>query len=247
MLMNKKPSSKTTILQLSLIIAAYFTATQSISEKFAWVSIIAVIGFALPSYTAFVRSLGSKKGLYLLITLAVYAVAVETFAIKTGWLYGDFLYTGSLGLKLFGVTPWTIIFAWPPIAIGAVALSSGRLAKSVILMVLADLVLDPGAVDLGFWSWPAGGFWYGVPIVNYLGWVVSSFVICYILNRFAVANKITRQPGSRLSYILMIWFWSFIGLFNQQYLVFAIGVGIFVYINAIHRASSSISRYNNKV
>jgi putative membrane protein len=35
------------------------------------------------------------------------------------------------------------------------------------------MVLDPGAVLLGFWSFDAGGWYYNVPWSNFAGWLVS--------------------------------------------------------------------------
>jgi putative membrane protein len=46
-----------------------------------------------------------------------------------------------------------------------------------------DVVLDPGAVALGFWSFEAGGF-YGVPASNYAGWVLSAVVTVFLLDAF---------------------------------------------------------------
>jgi putative membrane protein len=54
---------------------------------------------------------------------------------------------------------------------------------SVIAAVLAmDLVLDPGAVALGFWVYPGGGVYYGVPLSNYAGWVLSATVAVVALD-----------------------------------------------------------------
>jgi putative membrane protein len=39
-----------------------------------------------------------------------------------------------------------------------------------------DLVLDPGAVAIGFWAYLDGGVYYGVPASNYAGWVLSGTV-----------------------------------------------------------------------
>lgn len=47
---------------------------------------------------------------------------------------------------------------------------------SALLLVLQDALLDPAAVGLGFWSYEAGGAFYGVPLSNYLGWCFSGLV-----------------------------------------------------------------------
>jgi putative membrane protein len=51
-----------------------------------------------------------------------------------------------------------------------------RLPAVIATVLLVDLVLDPGAVALGFWAYDGGGAYYGVPWSNYLGWVLSATV-----------------------------------------------------------------------
>jgi putative membrane protein len=45
-----------------------------------------------------------------------------------------------------------------------------------------DVVLDPGAVALGFWTYDPAGPFYGVPWSNYAGWVVSATVAVGLLD-----------------------------------------------------------------
>ncbi len=52
----------------------------------------------------------------------------------------------------------------------------GRWLAGTLLLVGLDLVLDPGAVALGFWAWEKAGAWYGVPWVNFGGWLISGAV-----------------------------------------------------------------------
>jgi len=57
-----------------------------------------------------------------------------------------------------------------------------RLAVVIPAVVTMDLVLDPAAVSLGFWAYDAGGVFYGVPLSNYLGWVLSAAVAVGVLD-----------------------------------------------------------------
>ncbi len=58
-----------------------------------------------------------------------------------------------------------------------------RLPVVVVAVVTMDLVLDPGAVALGFWVYDGGGPFYGVPVSNFLGWVGSATVTVAVLDR----------------------------------------------------------------
>jgi putative membrane protein len=68
---------------------------------------------------------------------------------------------------------------------------------AVVGVVLCmDLVLDPGAVALGFWRYAAGGPVYGVPLSNYAGWVLSAtvtvVVLDAVLDRAALLDRLDR-------------------------------------------------------
>ena len=58
-----------------------------------------------------------------------------------------------------------------------------RLPVVIATVLLMDVVLDPGAVALGFWVYPGGGAFYGVPLSNYAGWVLSATVAVVVLDR----------------------------------------------------------------
>ncbi|WP_123619355.1 bisanhydrobacterioruberin hydratase [Halorubrum sp. CSM-61] len=124
--------------------------------------------------------------------LVAYTYAIELFGVATGWPYGTFEYTVSLGPMLGGV-PLALPVFFIPLVVNAYLLcllllgpraSNGwlRLASVIAAVVAMDVVLDPGAVALGFWSFGGGSF-YGVPLSNYAGWVLSATVAVVTLDR----------------------------------------------------------------
>ena len=125
--------------------------------------------------------------------LTVYAYGIEFVGILTGWPYGAFTYGVSLGPMLAGEVPLGLPIFFVPLVVNSYLLCTlllGDRAASawlrvpvVIGTVLAvDLVLDPGAVALGFWDY-GGGVYYGVPRSNYEGWVLSATVAVLALDR----------------------------------------------------------------
>jgi putative membrane protein len=119
--------------------------------------------------------------------LTVYAYDIELLGVTTGVPYGAFEYGVDLGPMLFGLVPVGLPVFFFPLVLNAyllVLLLLGSRAGSTPVRVLAtigtviatDLVLDPGAVALGFWTYESGGAYYGVPASNYAGWVLSATV-----------------------------------------------------------------------
>jgi bisanhydrobacterioruberin hydratase len=219
-------------LLLGLFLGAFFTATEPLRPEFALGSSLAIIGFALPAYIGVIKAAGQKAGLILLGLLGLYALAVETSALQTGFPYGTFVYNDLLGTKLFGVTPWTVAFAYPPILLFAYWLSRQFIKMSYIKVVLltgvlamaCDLVLDPAAVKLGFWYWPEGGFFYNVPLVNFAGWILSSSIGAVLVHYF-LRNK-SLPALLPVSGLLILFFWTSVNLWQLQWIPVLIGLGI---------------------
>jgi len=220
---------------LLLAVPAWFLVNAPVRDSYWPVSVIAILGFSVPVIIGACRWLGVQKGLLLTAVLGVYALLFETFAIKTGWPYGHFSYGGILGPQLFGSTPVTVLVAWTPLMLGALALftslSGWRAILSLTgLVVLADIVLDPAAVHVGFWTWDQPGFYYGVPLINFVGWIISAGLAAIAL---VFLQKRIKQPlppilGYNFGAILI--FWTLVNLFAGQWVAGGIGVIYCFYI-----------------
>jgi len=124
-----------------------------------------------------------RAGLKLL-ALTGFVYAIEFVGVTTGFPYGGFHYGIELGPMLLGTVPLALPLFFVPLVFNAylLAILSGyaekrlpRVLGALLTLLLVDLVLDPGAVALGFWTYDAGTY-YGVPASNYLGWTLSGFL-----------------------------------------------------------------------
>ncbi len=129
------------------------------------------------------KTIGYLRALMLLTVLGLCALVFEYTSIHTGFPYGYFLYSNKLGFKLLETVPWTVFLGWTPLVIGSVALSQRvcdsrwlRILVATFFLVLIDFVFDPVAVALGFWSWNHPGAYFGVPLVNFFGWIFSGLL-----------------------------------------------------------------------
>lgn len=126
-----------------------------------------------------------RRAALAVVALVAYTYAVEFVGVATGWPYGEFRYGVDLGPMVFGAVPLGLPVFFPPLALDAYLLvlaaaptasRAARVAASVAVLIAIDLVLDPGAVALGFWEYAAPGAYYGVPASNYAGWLASGAV-----------------------------------------------------------------------
>lgn len=220
-----------------LVIGAFFMVNVELPPWSHWLSGLNVVLFALPAMWATRWWLGWRDAAILWVLLGFYALGIETLAIFTGFPYGHFGYSELLGAKLFGVTPWTVFLAWSPLMVGAWALAATmfsnavlRAAAAAVIAVVFDLVLDPGAVRLGFWQYEGGGVFYGVPVSNFLGWLVSGAVGAALVEVFVWARKPLLPVPVQLatSALLMIVFWTAISVFGGMRWAALIGFAVIV-------------------
>lgn len=133
-----------------------------------------------------VAPLVDRRAVGVLLALAAYAYGIEYVGVTTGWPYGAFEYGVALGPMLAGVPLVLPVFFFPLVLNSYLLclLLASDVARSrrvqlplvVATVVAVDLVLDPGAVALGFWAYDGGGAYYGVPWTNFAGWVLSATI-----------------------------------------------------------------------
>ncbi len=181
--------------------------------------------FAWPSYSAIVRWLGVQRGVRLLVLLGVYALVLETVAVKTGVPYGRFSYGPKIGKLLFDAVPWTVPFSWTPLALCALWRSKGNIFLSGALLVAVDLCLDPGAVAQGFWRYGAGGAYFSVPFSNFVGWMLSGTLGAWLGRG---VNWQEAPPEARTSGLLSIAFWTSVCLNMSLWIPGLVGVALII-------------------
>ncbi len=124
------------------------------------------------------------------MTIAIVAVVgwgAEFIGSNTGFPFSHYQYTNLLQPQIAHV-PVAIPLAWmmmmgPSWAVAYVivgrnlSIGSRRLVfigLSALAMTAWDLYLDPQMVGWGFWVWENPVGYFGIPWVNYLGWLLVS-------------------------------------------------------------------------
>jgi len=153
-----------------------------------YLMVVAATIMALPLISG-LAPLVDRRAAIGLGVLAAFSWGLELVGVNTGWPYGEFSYQTALGPMLLGDVPLALPVFYFPILLNSylfAVLLLGSRARSFLLRfpaVLAvvltlDLVLDPGAVALGFWEYTSHDTapYYGVPVQNFLGWLLSGTV-----------------------------------------------------------------------
>jgi putative membrane protein len=206
-------------------------------------SYVSTFLIALPSFVALFGYLGPRRAALSLLALSAFGYAIEAIGVVTGLPYGSFYYGDALGGRLLGLVPYLLPISYAPLVIGAVAASWNDslvnhrvffIFRAALLLVLMDGVLDPGAAFLGFWIWPEGGAYYGVPLSNYAGWLLSGALAAALL--LAVDRWRTAPlPGLLDGAILALAFWTGVAVFSALIVPALLGAALFAYL--LHRRS----------
>lgn len=145
---------------------------------------------------------GWRRALLMLSISFLISFTAEALGVNFGLVFGSYHYTAVLGVQIFGV-PLLAALAWEPIGYAAFCITDilapsqavnnnawvKRLPLHLWLAAIGalattawDMMIDPIAVNEGWWVWHEGGSYMpylkqGVPIQNFLGWLGVSFVI----------------------------------------------------------------------
>lgn len=141
-----------------------------------------------------------------IVLLILYSYLIEFIGVITDWPYGSFEYGISLGPMIYGLVPLALPIFFLPLVINSYLLvlqiggkktekTYWRIPMVIMLVLLLDFILDPAAIALGFWSYD-GGIFYGVPISNFLGWILSASVTVGVLDYVFDSNKIKGRLDS---------------------------------------------------
>jgi len=143
---------------------------------------------------------------------------VELLGVATGRPFGHYTYSGKLGPRVGGV-PLLAAAAWAMLArpswVVAGLLSRRRGARVPLAagaLTAWDVFLDPRMAREGYWSWPGGGRYEGIPATNFLGWFVTGMGV------FAVYSVLDPDDDPRVdgdgALALYVWTWAGEGFAN---------------------------------
>lgn len=137
---------------------------------------------------------GARTALAVLVGVGVTTLLLEAVGVRTGYPFGRYEYTGTLGPELLGV-PLLVPLAWTMLAYPLLLAARVTCARVPALVVpvtavgLAgwDLYLDPQMVDAGHWVWafpsPHLPGVEGIPLTNLAGWLLGGLVVAAVLQR----------------------------------------------------------------
>lgn len=194
-----------------------------------------------------------RRAAALLAGLTAYTYAIEYVGLTTGWPYGEFHYLQDIGPAVAGV-PIALPILFVPLVLNAVLLSvlllrglgRSRLLRVVFalcILILIDLVLDPAAVAIGFWEYERG-FYYGVPLSNYVGWLLSGGIavvaIDVAFDRTALLDRLQACDFALDDLVSFTLLWGLVNAAYGNWLPVALAAGLLLALAATPRFTLTV-------
>lgn len=162
-------------------------------------------------------TIGLRHTAIFFVSCAAISWAFEEVGVRTGLIFGHYHYSDILGAKL-GHVPLLIPLAWYMMIYPSYVLanlivdrrptgSRGRTLRvawlalvSASIMTAWDLILDPvfSGPRARVWVWEQGGAYFGVPIRNYAGWMVTTttvFLTYRLYERWSIPREVDPLPN----------------------------------------------------
>lgn len=143
---------------------------------------------------------GWKRILLMFIVVTTVSLAMESYGVATGKIYGGYHYSDLLGPKFLGLVPYLIPVAWFMMMYASYLIADlvipgqGSISRALLVAAVAgltmtawDLAMDPMMVGGGHWIWDTPGAYFGIPLQNFFGWWLTTFsavAIYMILSEF---------------------------------------------------------------
>ena len=199
---------------------------------FAWnrtplAEVLAAIGI-LAAFTHAVLTYSWRDALALLAICVVITFAMENIGVATGWPFGRYHFEVEPNLPHVGTIPPIVGPLWFGMGylswIVAGTLLGGarpRLSRKIELIVLPvvaafvmtqwDVVMDSSESTISkIWIWHDGGAHFGVPMSNYIGWLLTSWLFyqafaIYLSRRGGVSPFAARHGRALRSVAILLY------------------------------------------
>lgn len=130
--------------------------------------------------------------LYVFIFFAfAVGVGVELIGVHTGYLFGDYAYGQSLGVKFYDV-PIIIGINWGMLVIISASVAQrfqmNKYLQAVVaslFMLLLDVLIEPVAVESDYWTWEGDV----IPLFNFVCWFGVALLLQFVYFGLNLAEK----------------------------------------------------------
>lgn len=158
-----------------------------------WTGPLYIVTGFVTALLGFWTSAGARRATVVAGAVIVASLGAELLGTSTGVPFGAYGYGDQLGYKVLGLVPAVIPLSWFFMLYASLGIAArvttdrrGLVVIGALGLVAWDVLMDPAmSAAFPFWSWHSGGLYYGMPLVNWLGWLLTGLVLAAIAVRLA--------------------------------------------------------------
>ena len=149
---------------------------------------------------------GRSRAIRMFLYASLVSLSAELLGTSTGYSFGGYSYTNLLGYRIAELVPFPIPISWTFMLYCSLAMvarlataddsSSGRWRWALlggIILTAWDVPMDPAMVVTAHWYWHEPGFFYGMPLTNWIGWIGTGTVVARVMLHFVKPSEIARH------------------------------------------------------
>ena len=221
---------------LGLTIALQMSYPLVEGDVLIFITISSVLCGALAMLLHAFLSYGTKYLVRYFISTLLFGYFIELIGIHTGWPFGVYEYSETLGVQLFDVS-LIVPFAWvmmvhPTLVAARAITKKWTFLYGGALLAAWDLFLDPQMVAAGRWTWEVPGahvpFTPDVPLSNLFGWLLAGITITAFLNLILPFERRKEHASHSAVTILLSWV-LFSGLIGNLFFFDRPGLAVFAF------------------
>lgn len=180
-------------------VGALFLLTGWFSQTIPVATVVYLVLGAVYAGLVLAKRLEPKARAWLIGAILVFGFGFEVIGVNTGWPFGHYDYTHLLQPQLFHV-PIILAAAWLLVTGLSFAVVSPdyhvtvRVALRSFIAVGMDFLIDPVSANIDhFWRWQSSGFYYHVPLQNFLAWFLIECLLQFIICLFERSERSTSR------------------------------------------------------
>jgi putative membrane protein len=150
--------------------------------------------------------LGRKVSMQAFVAGSLLSLGAELLGTSTGFPFGGYSYTSLLGYRILNLVPFPIPISWYFMLYCSLAMC-GRLMSAPddssrtrwkfafaggAILTAWDVAMDPAMVVTAHWVWKEPGFFYGMPLTNWIGWLLTGTLVARLMLVFLTPTAIKK-------------------------------------------------------
>jgi putative membrane protein len=134
----------------------------------------------------------NKQFILFMLLIVALGFMAEWIGIHKAWLFGNYAYGDTLGIKVSGVpliigVNWFLLIYSAGVLMQRIRLKNIwlRIITGAIILVVLDMLIEPVAVRFNYWHWADNT----IPVKNYICWFLLSGLLLFMFEEFGFKKQ----------------------------------------------------------